>query len=136
MAIRVTTASDAGPAARLTRARASAGSANEHVDPTDAAAGARPADRYARSLIGETRARGTHRDPSSEFWQDIIGFGGPLVSQEIGALLLRLQEARGSGHLLFPPTEVERLMAMYQSSNEIGATWQAPYEVSVDPQSG
>ena len=67
----------------------------------------------------------------------MVGFGGPLVSQEIGALLVGLQEARSPGdHLLISPAEVERLMAMYQSSNDVGAPEQAQYEMSMDPESG
>ena len=137
MAIRVATAFESGPAVRLTRARAAGASANEHVEPTDATAGSLPVDRYSRSLTGEMRTRGIQRAPSPEFWRDVVSFGGPLVSEEIGALLLRLQEARGpNSHLLIPPAEVERLMAIYQSSNEIGASAQAPYELSTDPESG
>ena len=137
MAIRVATAFESGPTVRLTRARAAVASANEHVEPTDAASGSLPVDRYSRSLTGEMRTRGIQRGPSSEFWRDVVSFGGPLVSEEIGALLLRLQEARGpNSHLLIPPAEVERLLAMYQSSNEIGSPVQAPYEMSIDPESG
>ena len=137
MALKVTSTFETAPRARLTRARQSAASANEHVEPTDAASGALPVDRYTRSLTGEAQARHAARGRSADFWQDLVSFGGPLVSAEIGALLLHLQEARGGDtFLLAPPAEIERLLTMYQASNEVGAPPQAPYEMTVDPESG
>jgi hypothetical protein len=136
MAIRVTSSFETSPAARLTKARATAASANEHVEPTDAAAGAFPVDQYSRSITEGTRARGRARS-SPDFWGDVVSFGGPLVSEEIGALLVHLQEARGQGgHLLIAPAEVDRLMEMYQTSNDVGAPPPDPYAVSTDAQDG
>ena len=105
-----------GSSSRIPLSRHSVSSPSEYVDSLGGAYAPTPRDQWHRfdddaaSFDSNPRRRGHH----GRFQDNVVSFGGVLVSREVGTTIMQAQAAQGAN--LMPPVaaEAERGIAIYE----------------------
>ncbi|TAK98590.1 MAG: hypothetical protein EPO08_18715 [Rhodospirillaceae bacterium] len=117
MSAQVANVAMVGSAARLSRALSVAGSARQQVDGIGGSSAAPPRDGAQRYDGSSDRYdSGAARRNYGPLQDNLITFGGVLVSREVGATIVQLQ-ALGSFPL--PPVEAEKQIANYEFAQSL-----------------
>ena len=109
-----------GSAARLSRALSLAGSARQQVDNIEGSEAPPTRDNTAQNTASYDRydAPAARKRFGSSLDQ-VVSFGGVLVSSEVGATIVQTQAQSQSGALPLDPGEAERQIANYEFAQSL-----------------
>jgi len=119
MSAHVSNLTMAGSAGRVTRGGGLSGVVHNQVDALDGASAAPARDQTERFEYYEREGRAVipRRYGYGAVMDGVVGFGSVLVSQEVGAAIMKAQALYGSA--LPPPVEAERQIANYEFAQSL-----------------